>query len=100
MILDHIIGPVLWSVSRGVMTSGHMDGGPHARSHSLQVIRVLVVRLQQQAVGWTSGNASHGTGKHLMTCYRPPALLQAISVPTLCFTSLHHCENSLQIRCV
>ena len=38
----------------------------------LQVIRVLVVRLQQQATGWTSGSASHGTGKTLINhCLSP-----------------------------
>ena len=37
--------------------------GAQCYNTTLQVIRVMVVRLQQQAVGWTSGSASHGTGE-------------------------------------
>lgn len=48
----------------------------------LQVIRVLVVRLQQQAIGWTSGSATHGTGKILTSL---PAITKSVArILSLC----------------
>ena len=43
----------------------------------LQVIRVLVVRLQQQALSWISGNASHGTGESLTPHYEVASLARS-----------------------
>jgi len=41
----------------------------------------MVVRLQQQAVSWTSGNASHRTGESLLRHYCSLAQWENIAAP-------------------
>ena len=80
----------------------------HEGSVGVQVIRVLVVRLQQQALGWTAGAAPHRTGESVQAptadrclcrlqvrlspyCFRSP------KIPLQCLLCSNRCTSTCRL---